>query len=418
MTDRRTFLRGAGAGALLAALGNARGIFAEELARARPLTGALPTDEDYLLAPGLRYLNHGSIGTIPRVVHEAHLRYLTLCESNPWLYMWDEPWREPREAVRVAAAQALGCTPAEVAITHNTTEGFNLLAQGLPLGPGDEVLFSSLNHPGASLPWQHQAPARGFTVRRFDFPILDLPGLSEGEIVALHLDQITDRTRVLVLPHIDNIVGLRHPIAALARGAHARGVEFVAVDGAQAVSMVPVSTAAWDVDFYSASPHKWVQSPKGLGLLYLRAEMHERIPPFWVSSGQGGAAGTVRRFEDYGTRNLPEVMALGDALAFQDSIDSSAREAHHRAIWARMKDAVEATPGLTWRSPRQWELSAALYLVEVEGVTSADLFRRLYDEHGVAFRAFRTQGLDGARLSPNLQTPFSALETFLHHAIP
>ncbi|TVP56441.1 MAG: aminotransferase class V-fold PLP-dependent enzyme [Gemmatimonadales bacterium] len=137
--------------------------------------------------------------------------------------------------------------------------------------------------------------------------------------------------------------------AAPARGrypAHEAGVEFVAVDGAQSLSLVPVDVGASGVDFYAASPHKWVQYPKGLGLLYLRSDLQELLTPMWVSSGQAGAAGTVRRFEDYGTRNRPEVMALGDALAFQAQILMEARVPHHEAVWRRGRERVDATPGL------------------------------------------------------------------------
>jgi isopenicillin-N epimerase len=424
MHSRRTFLRTAAGGAAaatgaLAALAEARSWFTSELASTRPASAAmgsgapsLPTPDDYLLDPEIQYLNHGSIGTIPRAVHAAHRRYLEICESNPWLYMWDEPWIEPLEDVRRRAADLLGCGVHEMALTHNTTEGFNLLAHGLELEPGDEVLYSSLNHPGASNPWTHMAPIRGFRVRRFDFPVQDLPGLSSEEVVELHLREITDRTRVLVFPHVDNLVGLRHPMEALARGAKARGVEVVAVDGAQSVAMIPVELASSGVDVYAASPHKWVQSPKGLGLLYLREGFQDRVHPMWVSSGQPGAAGTIRRFEDYGTRNRPEVMALGDALTFQETIGDEARTAHHRNVWAGVRDRVEATEGLLWRSPRRWELSTALYNVEVEGVPSPELSSRLWEEERIVFRPIRIGGIDGARLSPNLQTAPESLEAF------
>lgn len=394
----------------MAALGDARALFGARLEEVTP--GHALSFDDYLVDPSVRYLNHGSIGTTPRLVHEAHVEYLRLCESNPWLYMWDEPWVEPIEAVRVAGARAMGCLPTEVALTHNTTEGFNLLAQGLPLGPGDEVLFSSLNHPGASNPWTHMAPVRGYEVRRFPFPVSDLPGMTLSDVVEIHLREIRTNTRVLVLPHVDNLVGVRHPLTEIAAGAKARGVEFIAVDGAQALSMVPVDVVASAVDFYAASPHKWVQSPKGLGLLYMAAVHHDQVHPMWVSSGQGGAAGTVRRFEDYGTRNRPEVLSLGDALAFQERVGTQAKEAFHRAEWERAQSLAESTPGLRWRSPTQWELSAALYLVEVEGVAAAPLSRRLWENDGIVYRPIRLPEFEGARLSPNLQNRPSDLEAF------
>ena len=190
---------------------------------------------DYLLDEGITYFNHASIGTIPRLVHEAQVRYLTACEGNPWLHMWGGVWEASRERTRVLAADMLGCRDEEVAITHNTTEGFNLLAAGLPLGRGDEVVFSGLNHPGASVCWSSHAARVGYTVREFALPVAEVASKSEEDVVEAHLRQIRPGTAVLVLPHIDNTVGLRHPIKKIAAAARTKGVRYVLVDGAQDV---------------------------------------------------------------------------------------------------------------------------------------------------------------------------------------
>lgn len=377
---------------------------------AAPVRGALR--EEYLLDPGVIYLNHGSIGTVPRAVHRAHRAYLELCESNPWLYMWGGAWEEPREEVRRKAARLLGAAPDEVALTHNTTEGFNILAQGLPLGAGDEVLFSSLNHPGASVCWEHRAAEKGFRVRRFPFPVEDVPGLAREDVVAIHADRIGERTRVLVFPHVDNILGLRHPVRELAAAARERGVEFVAVDGAQTVGMLPIDLAGADVDFYAASPHKWLQAPKGLGLLYVRRSVRARLRPMWVTWGQERWEGTVRVFEDYGTRNLPELLALGDAVDFQDALGAAGKGDRYRELWRSWRSAAEAAPGVRWRSPRRWDLSGSLFALEVDGMESGELFERLYADGGFVFRAFRTQGLNTARISPNLVTTEAERDAF------
>jgi selenocysteine lyase/cysteine desulfurase len=367
--------------------------------------------EEYLLGPDVVYLNHASIGTIPRVVHEAHKAYLAVCESNPWLYMWGGVWEEPREAVRVKGAAALGVPAGDVAITHNTTEGFNLLAQGLPLGPGDEVLFSSLNHDGASVCFRHHAEARGYAVRQFDIPIESVPGLSSADLVRLHADQIRPETRLLAFPHVDNIVGLRHPMAALASAAHERGVEFVAVDGAQTVGMLPIEAEASGVDFYAASPHKWVQSPKGLGLLYARPEKRTELRAMWVTWGQTRWGGSARIYEDYGTRNLPALLALGDALDFQAAIGSASKESRYRHFFERLQERVEASPGLSWSSPKLWEMGACLVAMSIEHLPSTEFSTRML-EHGFVFRPFRTQGLNSVRISPNLMTSEEELAAF------
>ena len=367
--------------------------------------------DEYMLDPDVVYLNHASIGTVPRAVHEAHKAYLAACESNPWLYMWGDAWDEPREAVRSRAAEAVGCHAEDLALTHNTTEGFNTLAQGLALGPGDEVLFSTLNHPGASVCWHYRAAQSGFTVRQFSFPMERVPELSVQEVLDLHEQEIGPRTRVLVLPHIDNIVGLRHPLKELSELAHGRGVEFVAVDGAQSVGMIPLDLAGSGVDFYAASPHKWWQSPKGLGILYVRPEVRQALTPLWVTWGQARWEGSVRVFEDYGTRNLPELMALGDAIEFQQAIGEAGREERLIALRSRIRQGAKASGVVRWRSPESWSLGASLCSLEIEGFESPELFR-LMNREGFVFRPFFGDGINAVRISPNLITTEAQIDRF------
>ena len=405
-SSRRSFLKKVGLGAAapaLAQLAAARRAFAEEsssLLSAQSFGTGLRSA--YSLDEGITYFNHASIGTVPRAVQKAHHRYLEICETNPWLHIWGGEWDKAREATRQSAAGLLGCQPSDVAVTHNTTEAFNLLAHGLPLGPGDEVLFSSLNHSGASACWSHVADERGFSVRRFDFPIREVPSLTADDVVDIHVEQIRPETRVLVFPHVDNMVGLRHPAERLVAAARDRGVRFVAVDGAQTTGMIPVDVEAIGADVYAASPHKWVQSPKGLGLTYIRREIQRELKPMWVTWGQKQWQGSARKYEDYGTRNLPEVLALGDAVAFQQNLGAASKESHHRALWEHARARIDGDRRLVWRSPTSWELSAALWAIEVPGKPSKDVFDRLFREHGFVFRAFDLPDLNTNRISPNV----------------
>ncbi len=406
-SSRRTFLRRVGLGALaapaLAEISAVRRAFADRLettSPAEPFGGRLRAA--YSLDEGITYLNHASIGTVPLRVQQAHRRYLEICERNPWLYMWGGDWNQPREAVRRRAAGLLGCEAPEVAFTHNTTEAFNLLAHGLPLAAGEEVLFSSLNHSGASACWSHMAKERGFRVRRFELPLREVPGLSAADVVAVHAEQIRPETRVLVFPHVDNMVGLRHPVAELAAAARAKGVRFIAVDGAQTAGMLPVDVGGMGVDVYAASPHKWLQSPKGLGLTCVGRGIQQQLRAMWVTWGQKAWHGSARKYEDYGTRNLPEVLALGDAIEFQQHLGAAAKEAHHRALWEHARAAVAASPRLIWRSPITWELSAALWAIEVRGASGKQIFDRLFRDHGFVFRAFDLPDFNSVRISPNV----------------
>ncbi len=420
MSSRRAFVRAFATSAAAAPLLLHVDAIEEAFGRATEgLSGAVldpkALRQRYMLADHLSYLNHASIGTVPRAVHEARVELQEACEGNPWLYIFGGGWEDAREEVRARSAAYMGCQTGDVAITHNTTEGFNVLARGLPLGPGDEVLFASTNHDGASVCWRHVAPERGFSVRTFPFPVAETEGMSEADVVELYAEQIRPQTRALVFPHIDNMVGLRHPLRALTALAHDRGVEFVLVDGAQSVGMIPLDLEASGVDAYTASPHKWLQSPKGLGLLFLRQSLRAKLKPMWVTWGQARWAGTVRIFEDYGTRDMPEVVALGDAIRFQEALGADAKARAYENLRRRLQDMVEATPGLRWRSPRRWDLGASLVAVEVEGRDSAEVRERVYRDHGVVLRAFSGPELNTLRVSPNVVNTDEELETLIGH---
>ncbi|MGI9516999.1 MAG: aminotransferase class V-fold PLP-dependent enzyme [Pirellulaceae bacterium] len=366
--------------------------------------------KQFSLADGLIYLNHASIGAIPIPVQEARAKYLRVCETNPWLHMWGGQWDEPREEVRGKAATLLGCDPAEIAITHNTTEMFNTLAYGLPLDEVDEVLFSSLNHPGASLAFEHVAPARGYSVRQFDYPLDTVNEATIEQITDVYRQQISDRTRLLVLPHIDNTVGLRHPVKEIASMARQLGVEFVAVDAAQSVGMIPVDVAEMGVDVLATSPHKWLGAPKGLGLAYVSKAIHENLQAMWVTWGQQRWPLSARRYEDYGTRNLAELLALGDAIDFLNTVEPRARANRLRELLELTSDLCQKTNGCTWKSASDWNQGSAVIAVNFERGNSAEIAQRLFEENRIVVRPFGTQGLNSLRISPNIYTPPEHIE--------
>lgn len=421
-TTRRRFLRTlVASGAALPVVARAEGIEAalSTGSSAFPLD---PTSEasvrrlrdQYLLSDDLIYLNHASIGTVPAAVHRAHIGYLELCESYPSLYVWGG-WREVTEGIRGQAAALLGCRADDLAITHNTTEGFNILAHGLPLGPGDEVLFSSLNHAGASVPWDVLQRHGGFSVRRFDFPIERAPELTVDEVVAAHAEAIRPETRVLVIPHVDNMIGMNHPVRAIADAARARGVDFVLVDGAQSVGMLPVDLSAAGVDAYAMSPHKWLQSPKGLGLFWVSSELQTVLPRMWHKTGGTGIEETARKYEDYSTRAWPAVIALGDALDFQAAIGVQEKARRYDVLWNHVRSRVQADGRLEWRSPAAPELRSIIMAVGVRGASAADVGPRLLESVGAEMRAFRG-AFDALRVAPNVTTAEAELDRFLDAA--
>ncbi len=228
--------------------------------------------------------------------------------------------------------------------------------------------------------------------------------MTAADVVELYRRQIRAETRVLVFPHVDNAVGLRHPLEALVTMAKAEGVEYVAVDGAQTVGMIPLELRASGVDAYAASPHKWLQAPKGLGLLYVRKEVRPDLRPMWVTWGQRRWAGTGRMYEDYGTRNLPEVMALGDALDFQAALGEADKERRYMQMRSSLQERVEAMAGLSWVSPGAWDLGGSLVGIGLPDRPAAQVSQDLFTNAGIVLRPFDTMGLNALRISPNVST--------------
>ena len=413
--SRRTFIKGTAAATLLADLAFAKEAAAhtaKESARfSSEKRGFKHVKDDYSLDPSVLYLNHASIGTVPRVVQEAHIGYIKLCETNPWLYVWSDPWIEPQEVIRGKAAHLMGCDAQETVLTHNTTELFNLLAHGLPLGAGDEVLYSSLNHVSASTCWQNLAPKRGFSVRSFHFPIADCASLTFSEVVERYEAAIGPKTRVLVLPHIDNTVGIHHPLKEIATMAHEKGVQWVFVDGAQSAGMIPIDLHDSGIDAYSTSAHKWIQTPKGLGLTFLKKSLQADLDPMWVKHTYSVEKNGIHTYEDYSTRALPALIAMGDALDYQAQTDQSERQSHHVHLWSTMRQIVEASDRLIWKSPSQWAIGSAIYSVEVVGEQASNVAARLYQDHGIVVRPFTSDEINAIRISPNLMNDASDLET-------
>lgn len=365
------------------------------------------------LDPDLLYFNHASIGCIPNAVVQARAEYSRICESNPWLYMWGGEWDEPKERSRTKAAAFMGCDPMELALTHNTTEGFNILAHGLELGPKDEVLINSVTHIGAKKAWKQLAAIRGFKVRSFPFPIERAGDLTAEELVDIHAREVREETKVAVLTDVDNIVGIRIPLRETAGALRKRGVELIAVDGAQGAGLTPLDLKTAGVDVYATSSHKWLQTPKGMGLMYVRREAQAMIRPMVTTWGQREWGDDARRYEDYGTRNLPEVMTLAHCVDFQTELGREAVASRRAELRAHALARVEADPKLLWHSPAAGPLATGIYGVGAKGAFDGKaVAKRLFEEHRIVVRGFSRDEIQCLRVSPNVIDNEADLDRF------
>ncbi len=280
----------------------------------------------------------------------------------------------------------------EVIFTKNASEAINLVANTLawargPLrvGEGDEVLITEMEHHSNIVPWQLLTERTGAKLRWFgltDDGLLDLSNIDE---------LITERTKVVALTWVSNMLGTVNPVAEIARRAHEVGA-VVLVDAAQAVPQMPVDVQASGADFLVFTGHK-VTGPTGIGVLWGRREVLEQLPPFLgggemiatVSMERSTYADIPSRFEA-GTPPIVEAVGLGAAVDYLAALGMQNVRAHEESITAYALEGLASVTGLTVLGPQRADQRGGAISFEIAGIHPHDISQVL-DSRGIAVRA-------------------------------
>jgi cysteine desulfurase / selenocysteine lyase len=273
----------------------------------------------------------------------------------------------------------------EIIFVRGTTEAINLVAQSYArptLRPGDEVLITHLEHHANIVPWQMVCEQTGAK-------LIVAPMDAAGEV---HLDAVValmnPRTKILACAHVSNALGSVLPVRRIIAAAKARGIVTL-IDGAQAISHMPVDVQDLGCDFYAFSSHK-MYGPTGVGVLYGREQLLDRMPP-WQGGGEMILAVTFakttynalpNKFEA-GTPNISGAIGLGKAVDFLSGLDRDAAHAHESALLHHATEVLTKIPGL--RIIGTAADKASLVSFVVAGVHPHDL-GTILDEDGIAVR--------------------------------
>ena len=351
----------------------------------RTLAGGLP----------LVYLDSANTSQKPQVVIDTMVDHLERHNANVARAM-HQLGAESSEAFEAARDKVAAFIKApsrdEVIFTKNASEALNLVANtlawargDLEIGPGDEVVITEMEHHSNIVPWQLLTERKGATLRWFgltDDGRLDLSGIDS---------LITERTKVVALTWVSNMLGTINPVAEIARRAHEVGA-LVVVDASQAAPQLPVDVVASGADLLAFTGHK-VVGPTGIGVLWGRREVLDRLPPFL---GGGEMIETVRmerstyapiphKFEA-GTPPIVEAVGLGAAVDYLSHLGMDAIHRHEQAITAYALDGLATVPGLTVLGPLEAADRGGAIAFEIDGVHPHDVAQAL-DSRGVAVRA-------------------------------
>ncbi|MCX6952849.1 MAG: aminotransferase class V-fold PLP-dependent enzyme [Verrucomicrobia bacterium] len=398
--DRKSFLRQLGLGAMgLAAGGTAAGAADLPAFSDRdPERFWAAVRAQYLLTPGFSYLNTGGLGPAAGPVLDVYEK------TSRHLQEKSETGHALFTQARTVLARFLGAEVSEISFVRNATEGNGIVAAGLALKAGDEVIFDSHAHPGGAFPWINQHKQRGVVVRTFEPDVTDAAG-NLARIAAL----ITPRTRVVQVSHVTAPTGIVMPAAAIAKLCHERGIWFH-IDGAQSAGMFPFELRALGCDSFATSGHKWIGGPHETGVLFIRREKLDAVAPVMVgaySTDQGDLSlelpyvnGTVRH--EYGTRNAAAVVALAAAAETQERIGRARIAARGRALAARVRTGLARLPDLEILTPANAEINASILTFRSPRIAYDKLFERLLTDHRLRCRPVSEQQLNAVRVSLHL----------------
>lgn len=280
-TNRRNFLQLASGAALatvampLQSMAATNGLMPLKTEDAKP-------DENYWkmvrkqfpLNKNLTYLNNGTMGPSPYYVIESMQKGMMEADVDGSYGGWENTCK--KLGVFVSAHED------EIALTRNVTEGINIVAQGLPLGKGDEVIMTTHEHVGNAFPWINIQKQKGIVIRTFT------PASTADETLNRIAALINKRTKVLAVPHIPCTQGQVLPAKRISSLGKEKGL-FVFIDGAHGPGMLPLDLHDMGCDVYASCCHKWMLGPKGTGFLYVRKEFIETLQPKFVGAGSDNA---------------------------------------------------------------------------------------------------------------------------------
>jgi cysteine desulfurase/selenocysteine lyase len=346
----------------------------------------------------LVYLDSANTSQKPQVVIDTMVDHLERHNANiaRAMHALGAEATEAFESARDKVAAFIGAPSRdEVIFTKNASEALNLAANSLAwagdlqVGPGDEVVITEMEHHSNIVPWQLLTQRTGATLRWF--------GLTDdGHLDLSTIDElITERTKVVSLTWVSNMLGTVNPIGDIARRAHEVGA-LVVVDASQAAPQLPIDLAAMPVeerpDAVAFTGHK-VVGPTGIGVLWGRREVLEALPPFLgggemiatVAMERSTYAPIPHKFEA-GTPPIVEAVGLGAALDYVSHVGLDAIHAHEQAITAYVLEGLQSVPGVRILGPLDATQRGGAVSFELEGVHPHDVATVL-DLRGIAVRA-------------------------------
>ena len=348
-------------------------------------------DFDILNSGDYVYFDNAATSQRPRQVLEAVENFYKTKNANPLrgLYDWSMDATEAYENARKVVADFIGAGRSEeIIFTRNTTESLNLVAYSYGLEnvhEGDEIVVTVMEHHSNLLPWQMVAKKNGAK-------LIFLEPDEEGRISKEEYEtKITDKTRIVAIGHVSNVFGVTNPVKEIAKYAHSKGA-IVVVDGAQSTPHMAVNVQELGADFFAFSGHKML-APMGIGALYGRYELLEKMQPFltggemieYVTRTDATYAEIPHKFEA-GTVNAGDAVGLAAAIEYLKNVGFDTIEEQELKLTKLLMEGLEKLPYIKVYGSKDYKKHCGIVTFTMEGVHPHDMSSVLNDDH-VCIRA-------------------------------
>lgn len=363
--------------------------------------------QSFTVSPNILNLNNGGVSPQPKPVQDAFVRYNQISNEGPAYFMW-RILDQGREPLRKKLAELAGCSPEEIAINRNTTEGMDTIIFGLKLNEGDEVVLSKQDYPNVINAWKYREARDRIRLVWVD---LRLPSDDVDYLVSAYTSKFTPRTKVVNLTHMINWNGQIIPVKEIATEAKSRGI-YVLVDGAHTFAHINFKIPELNCDFFATSLHKWLCAPFGTGMLYVKKDLIKEIPPLF--SNDNPYSEDIHKFESLGTRSFPAEMAIADAINFHHLIGSKRKETRLRSLKNYWVEGLKNISQIEILTPTSEKFSCGLGIFSVKGKKPEEISDYLFNKHKIFTVAINWENIHGVRVTPHLYTTEDDLDRFVN----
>ena len=362
--------------------------------------------EDYLLKPDYINLENGYYNFTPQPMLQKFIEHVKKVNYEGSYYMRTVQWDNKKSAAD-RLAKLVNCDNDELVITRNTTESLDLITGGFPWKEGDEAIYAAQDYGAMQDHFKLMAKRYGIVNK-----IVSVPNHPESdeEIVSLYESQITPKTKLIMVCHMVNITGQIMPVRKICDMAHGYGVE-VMVDGAHCVGHIAVDLQALDCDYYGSSLHKWLSTPLGAGLLFVKKDKISKIWPLLAE--QVREPKDISRLNHTGTHPVHTDLTINDAIDYLEMIGLERKEKRMRYLQRYWSDQLRGIENVVINTPTEEHRSCGIANVGITHIEPNDLAKNLLDEFKIFTVGINRDNVLGCRITPNVYTTTAELDSFV-----